>query len=163
MQNNQHPIEIDDAVMLAQPSKEKAKEIAERIINSCTEGTQNPLDVLVKVRWAQSILNEVAEGILSVCVDEASKYAKGERITKYGAELSMKEAGVKWSFDNCGDPVYADLTEKSGAMKDQIKERETFLKSLKQSLTVADDVTGEIITIAPPMKTSKTIVEVKFK
>lgn len=158
------PIEIDDAVVYATPSKEKAQEIADRLINACTiEGTMNPLDVLIKVRWAQSILNTVAEGVLSACVEEASKYAKGERITMHGAELTMKEAGTKWNFDGCGDPVYSDLTEKSGAMKDMIKDRETFLKSLKQSMTVVDDATGEVVTIAPPQKQSKTIVEVKFK
>lgn len=163
MEATNQPIELDDAVMLSQPSKAKAEEIAQRIINAATEGIENPLDILIKVRWAQSILDKVADGILSACIDEASKYAKGERITKLGAELNVKEAGVNWIYDGCNDPVYADLAQKSGAMKDMIKERETFLKSLKQSMTVVDDTTGEVVTIAPPQKQSKTIVEVKFK
>lgn len=75
----------------------------------------------------------------------------------------MKETGTKWNYENCNDPVYRDLTEKSGAMKDMIKGREAFLKSLKESMTIVDDTTGEVVMVAPPMKTSKTIVEVKFK
>jgi len=162
MDNNQHPIELDDALAYAQPSKEKAQEIADRIINHYTEGMGNPLEGMVKVRWFQSILDKVAEGILSVSLDEAYKYGK-ERITLHGAEMAVKEAGTKWNYENCNDPVYRDLTEKSGAMKDMVKERETFLKGIKSTMTIVDDATGEVIEINPPAKTSKTIIEVRFK
>ena len=161
MENNTHPIELDDAIAYATPSKEKAQEIADRLIQHYTDNG-NPLEGMVKVRWFQSILDKVAEGILSASLDEAHKYGK-ERITLYGAELAVKEAGTKWSYDNCNDPVYLDLNEKSGAMKDLIKERETFLKAIKSATTIVDDTTGEVVTINPPAKTSKTIVEVRFK
>lgn len=157
------PIEIDDAVVYATPSKEKAKEMIDRLKNAVEEGTQDPLQLLVKLRFAQRVIEESITGIEGYCVDEASKYARGERIALLGAELSVKEAGTKWTYDGCNDPVYRDLTEKSGTMKDMIKQRETFLKSLKESMTVIDETTGEVVTIAPPIKTSKTIVEVKFK
>lgn len=158
-----HSIEIDDAVVYAVPSKEKAQEMIDRLKNAVEEGTQDPLQLLVKLRFAQRVIDESIEAIEKHCVDEASKYARGERITLLGAELSVKEAGTKWNYDNCNDPVYRDLTEKSGTMKDMIKGRETFLKSLKESMTIVDDTTGEVFTVAPPTKTSKTIVEVKFK
>lgn len=159
----QPTIEIDDAVVYATPSKEKAQEMIDRLKNAVEEGTQDPLQLLVKLRFAQRVIEESITGIEKHCVDEASKYARGERVTLLGAELSVKETGTKWNYENCNDPVYRDLTEKSGAMKDMIKGREAFLKSLKESMTIVDDTTGEVVMVAPPMKTSKTIVEVKFK
>jgi hypothetical protein len=40
------------------------------------------------------------------------------------------------------------------ALKEKIKERETFLKSLKAPLEVVNTDTGETTTIVPPVKKS---------
>ncbi len=155
-------IEIDDAVVYAQPSKQKQEEVTNRLVEAVTTGLINPLQLLVKLRFCEKIIKDTIDGITANCVEEADKYARGEDIKMLGATLKMKEAGTKFNYENCNDPVYADLTEKSGKMTDMIKERENFLKSLKQPMTIVDDSTGEVVTIAPPLKTSKTIVDVKL-
>lgn len=52
----QPTIEIDDAVVYATPSKEKAQEMIDRLKNAVEEGTQDPLQLLVKLRFAQRVI-----------------------------------------------------------------------------------------------------------
>jgi hypothetical protein len=158
-----HPIEIDDAVMYAVPSKAKMDEIVTRLVVGVQDGSIDPLQLLVKLKFAQSIIADTIESIQPNCVDEASKYHKGEDIKLLGAELKVKEAGTKYDYSNCGDKIWEqyDFMEKSNA--EAKKGRANFLKSLKKSETLVDDETGEIYTIHPPIKKSSTIVQVTIK
>lgn len=158
-----HPIEIDDAVMYAVPSKAKAKEMVDRLVEMVQSGMTDPLTMLVKLKFAQSVIADVIESIQPNCVDEASKYHKGEDIKLLGAELKVKEAGVKYDYSGCGDTdwEFYDNMEKVG--KEAKNERANFLKSLKKSETIVDENTGEIYTIHPPIKKSSTIVQVTIK
>lgn len=158
-----HPIEIDDAVMYAVPSRAKMDEIVTRLVVGVQEGSIDPLQLLVKLKFAQSIIEDTIESIQPHCVDEASKYHKGEDIKLLGAELKVKEAGTKYDYSGCGDKVYEqyDLTIKQN--KEAMKGRENFLKSLKKTETLVDEDTGEVYTIHPPVKKSSTIVQVTIK
>lgn len=93
-----HPIEIDDAVMYAVPSKAKAKEMVDRLVEMVQSGMTDPLTMLVKLKFAQSVIADTIESIQPNCVDEASKYHKGEDIKLLGAELKVKEAGTKYDY-----------------------------------------------------------------
>lgn len=160
---NSHPIEIDDAVMYAVPSKAKAKEMVDRLVEMVQSGMTDPLTMLVKLKFAQSVIADTIESIQPNCVDQASKYHKGEDIKLLGAELKVKEAGTKYDYSGCGDKVWEqyDFMEKSNA--EAKKGRANFLKTLQKSQTIVDDDTGEIYTIHPPVKKSSTIVQVTIK
>ncbi len=163
MENNNTPIEIDDAVMYAVPSKAKMDEIVTRLVVGVQQGSIDPLQLLVKLKFAQSIIGDVIESIQPNCVDEASKYHKGEDIKLLGAELKVKEAGTKYDYSGCGDIEYNQYEMKEKENAEAKKGRANFLKSLKKSETLVDDLTGEIYTIHPPIKKSSTIVQVTIK
>jgi hypothetical protein len=158
-----HPIEIDDAVMYAVPSKAKAKEMVDRLVEMVQSGMTDPLTMLVKLKFAQSIIADVIESIQPNCVDEASKYHKGEDIKLLGAELKVKEAGTKYDYSGCGDIEYNEYEAKEKENADAKKGRANFLKTLNKSQTLVDDVTGEIYTVHPPVKKSSTIVQVTIR
>ena len=160
---NSHPIEIDDAVMYAVPSKAKAKEMVDRLVEMVQSGMTDPLTMLVKLKFAQSVIADTIESIQPNCVDEASKYHKGEDIKLLGAELKVKEAGAKYDYSGCGDIEYNEYEAKEKAYSEFKKDRANFLKSLNKSQTLVDDVTGEIYTVHPPVKKSSTIVQVTIK
>jgi len=160
---NVQPIEIDDAVVYAVPSKEKIEELSRRLITAVEEGHKNPLELLVKLRFAEQVIKQSIEGIESFCVDEASKYGKGEQIKLMGAELKIKEAGVKYDYSNCNHPVWFKLNQQLDQTKAELKGTELTLKSVKAGYDYTDETTGEIFHINPPAKTSKTIVEVSIK
>ena len=160
---NQEPITIDSAVVYATDlSKTKAAAIAADISNAVTEGRLKPLETLAKLKFAETTIKTAIEGVMQAAIDEAGKYGSGEKITAMGCDLTQKESGVKYDFSGCGDAVYDRLTAEMEALKERIKERESFLKTIKQGMTVVDEESGEVMTIRPAMKSSKTIVEVRL-
>lgn len=158
-----HPIQIDDAVMYAVPSKAKAKEMVDRLVEMVESGMTDPLTMLVKLKFAQSIIADTIESIQPNCVDEASKYHKGEAIKLLGAELQVKEAGTKYDYSGCNDPIYERYEATILANKEAQKNRTNLLKSIKVKTTMVDDETGDIYELMPPVKKSSTIVQVTIK
>jgi hypothetical protein len=55
-------------------------EIVTRLVVGVQDGSIDPLQLLVKLKFAQSIIADTIESIQPNCVDEASKYHKGEDI-----------------------------------------------------------------------------------
>lgn len=159
----QEPITIDSAVVYATNlSKTAATEMAIGLITAVTEGRLQPLDTIARLKFAETTIKSAIDGVMPHAISEAGKYAKGEKITALGCELTQKEAGVKYDFSGCGDAVYDRLTAEMEALKERIKERENFLKTVKEGMTVVDEESGEVMTIRPAMKSSKTIVEVRL-
>lgn len=80
-------------------------------------------------------------------------------VTKYGNKFELMEAASKTDCSACGDPIWNDLNEQLEYYKTAVKERETFLKSLKSSikLDIINPRTGEFfesVEIFPPIKTT---------
>jgi hypothetical protein len=48
-------------------------------------------------------------------------------------------------------------------LKEKVKHRETFLKALKEPLSIIDEETGDLQRVHPPKKSSSTTVKVTFK
>jgi len=79
--------------------------------------------------------------------------------TKFGNKFELMEASTKYDFSACGDPIWNDLSEHLEYVKMALKERETFLKSLKSPiiLEIVNPRTGEVFpdtNIYPPIKSS---------
>ena len=92
-----------------------------------------------------------------------AKYGKGEIPTSSGASFQVKETGVKYDFSQCNDPVWNNLKEQADRINEQLKEREKYLKVIKNPKTEIDEETGEVYTIIPPTRTSTTSYTVTFK
>jgi hypothetical protein len=79
--------------------------------------------------------------------------------TRYGNKFELMEAASKTDCSACGDPIWNDLNEQLEYYKTAIKERETFLKSLKSGIKIdiINPRTGEFfesVEIFPPIKTT---------
>ena len=135
-----------------------------KVKDEILSGEYNVLDVLIQLRAAQDaidILNKDAE-----IVEAASKeYAKhGKKTLDYNsAKITEKESGVKYDYDGCCDPVHGKLKSDALFAAERLKERETFLKSLKDPVTIIDEQTGEVVKLNPPAKTSKTTLSITLK
>lgn len=160
---NQEPITIDSAVVYATDlSKTAATQMAYGLTTAVIDGRLKPLETLARLKFAETTIKTAIEGVMPAAIDEAAKYGRGEKITAIGCELTQKESGVKYDFTGCGDAVYDRLTAEMEALKERIKDRENFLKTVKEGMTVVDEESGEVMTIRPCCKTSKTIVEVRL-
>lgn len=80
--------------------------------------------------------------------------------SRYGTKLELAETGTKYDFSICGDPLWDYYTTQMEFLKELIKKRETFLKTITVPYSVGNLLipeTGELhesVELNPPIKTS---------
>jgi hypothetical protein len=97
-----------------------------------------------------------------MAVNELSAYGSeaNQGVVINNVTLKLMEAGVKYDFAACNHPDWNSIVAKENKLADQRKEIEAMLKTLKSGQTIVDEETGEVIRITPPVKSSKTTVQV---
>jgi hypothetical protein len=143
-------------------TKELIKEQSIALLKDLDEGHITPLQLAAQLKFVEDIITNVKEELRQRVVSEQSKYGK-EKMTYHGATFDIKEAGVKYDYSHCDDTIWNELKQQLDALNDKIKEREAFLKSLKERFTYIDESTGEIITLYPPQRKSTTTYSVLWK
>jgi hypothetical protein len=88
--------------------------------------------------------------------DELSKYEKGKYTTTRGVRFELAETGTAYDFSNCNDEQLKLLEIELQSKKEAVEIRKEFLKSLpKEGLEILTK-DGEVLTIYPPIKKSKS-------
>lgn len=94
--------------------------------------------------------------------DEIAK--NGKQLETQSAKIELAETGVKYNFDNCGDPIYEQLEQQLQSIEADLKDRKEFLKTVPTSgLAVINEQTGELNTIYPPSKSSTSTYKITLK
>jgi hypothetical protein len=143
-------------------TKEAIKEQSLALLNDIDEGFMHPLQVAAQFKFIEDVITNVKEELRQRVVAEQSKYGK-ERMTFHGATFDVKEAGVKYDYSHCECTIWNDINQQIEVLTEQRKEREAFLKTLKERFTYIDESTGEIITLYPPQKKSTTTYAITWK
>ena len=143
-------------------NKEIIKETSLALLNDIDEGHMHPLQVAAQFKFIEDVITNVKEELRQRVISEQSKYGK-DAMTYHGATFDIKEAGVKYDYSQCDDTIWNDLKQQLDALNDKMKEREAFLKTLKERFTYIDESTGEIITLYPPQKKSTTTYSITWK
>jgi hypothetical protein len=86
---------------------------------------------------------------------ELAKHPKEKFQLSTGTKIENAEVGTKYDYTQCGDSEWELLTTDRQSLDVKIKEREAFLKTVPSSgLTTIDTMTGYVVTIYPPSKSS---------
>ena len=136
-------------------NKETIKETSLALLNDIDEGHMHPLQVAAQFKFVEDVISNVKEELRQRVIAEQDKYGK-QAMTYHGATFEIKEAGIKYDYSQCQDEIWDDLKKQIDALNEQIKEREAFLKTLKERFTYIDESTGEIVTLYPPQRKSTT-------
>lgn len=139
-------------------TKGQIKSFANLVIKSVKDGNINPLDLTIKLKALEDTTDIIRKAIKSDATIEADKY--GKSFTYHNAKIDVVMAGVKYDYSNCEDPEWNELNLEIIALSEKRKERETFLKSLNNYLTIVDEDTGETSTIYPPKKTGTETIKI---
>jgi len=135
-------------------TKDEVKAFANKLRVEILNGEVDPL-LITKVKKAfEMVFDTIKDDLRTATVEVAEKYGKG-KFSVHGSEYEVKEMGVRYDYEGCGDPVYKKL-------KEDIKKREAFLKSLSEPFKYIDADTGEEVTINPPIKSSTTTVQINL-
>lgn len=147
---------------LFQASRAGIDVASDQVIGLVRSGERNPLEVAAWTKAVDEVLERVKKETKDSQLKEADKYP-GKTFTVYGTTFTKAEHGTKYNYAACGDTVWERLDAEVKTAEAKRKVREDFLKSLKEPLTVIDDMTGEVVTITPPVKTSTSGLNVSIK
>jgi len=162
-QENAESSSIDHLASTFAPDRVNIAKAIASLKSSLDEGEIHPLSLAVRIKWVEEWAAEAKEVSRPHILTAVGQYAKGEEIAKYGSRIEPMEAGAKYNYSNCVDPIWDALNQKMDQIKSEMKNREMFLKAIKEITTIIDDETGEIYTIFPPTKTSTSTYKVTLK
>lgn len=137
--------------------------IAKQAIRAVVDGNTDPLTVWMNLQRFKVAIKyfESDNRVFDAVSKELSKYGESQRFGD--CVLTEREAGVQYDFSQCGDPYLKELYQQAEEIKANIKSRELFLKGIPPvGIEYVDERTGEVCTIYPPVKTSKTIIQTTF-
>ena len=139
-------------------SKQGVIDIARAIVEDVVENGANPLDYEPILKVLEDIRKEVksSKKYTEALEKQSALYeGEGKSFTYNGVKFTVQNRPT-FDFSVCEDETYSDLKEQKDILDAKIKDREAFLKALKEP--VADVTHGN--TIYPPSKKSKTVVAV---
>ena len=129
-----------------------AVQVAEMInfVNKVGESLKSKEDETGKNKWVDLVRDEIKNNS-----DDGRSYT-----SKYGTKFSLFEAGTKYNYSVCGDPLWNYYNTQMEDIKKKMKVREKFLGSITDSFPVGNVMipeTGELhenVELHPPTKTS---------
>lgn len=141
-------------------NRDELKTFSRNLKNEILEGNTDPLKALVRLKFIEKLIEDVLkdEELDHLFVKELENYGKEKVVQIAGAKLMQTEVGVKYIYEESGDPKWFDLNKQAQEIAEKKKEREKFLQGIPYNEGVVDPETGVFITRPP--KTSKTKVKV---
>lgn len=135
---------------------------SDQLIHSVQGGEVNALEMLAMCKSLEMILERVKKETKENQL-RAAELHPGEKFTAYGVEFVKADVYTSYDFKDCGDPIWEQREQIAASAKEQLKERETFLKTIKGTMTVVIEETGEAVTIKPPVKKSVAGLKLSIK
>lgn len=134
-------------------------------ISQVENGEVDALTAVVNLAKMRKALDAVEKDtrFRDAIMNEVDKYS--ERIIDFGdITIEKAEVGVKYDFSACNDSVWHELHKMLESVKFDISEREKLLKNIpEEGITQLDDMTGEVVTLHRPIKTSKSWIKITSK
>lgn len=164
MDNQSKEISAPSLLSLFETNREQRQSFAQQVLDFVKEGGADPRKILLQAKCVNDIMSAITEDEVFKTMLLAESEKHGKKHEYMNAEFSIREAGVKYDYSNCGDSTYNELIDEKEKLDVKIKDRERFLKYSPQAgTTLVNEDTGETITVYPPSKSSKTIVAVTLK
>ncbi len=140
---------------LLDTTKEQRASFVADLVDKLQDGLADPVKVHLQVKKMEDLLNQIKENqdYKDLVMEEAVKY--GKKFEMYGASFEIRSGASRYDYSN--DAQHANL-------KEQLKQREAFLKGVPASgiETVTKD--GEVVKVYPPIKNpAADIIAVSLK
>ena len=143
-------------------AKDSIKYFAASVINEVEDGKLDPLKVLTLCKAMESTSEKIIAGIKASALTEAEKY--GDKPFKFnGCELHVTPVDTKYDYSTSNDKVLERLLALEENIKRQVANRKEMLKTLRETVTLIDEATGEVFQATPPLKKQTMGVKVVIK
>lgn len=87
---------------------------------------------------------------------------KAEFKTERGVKFTLSEVGTSYDFSQCNDQELCDLEVAANNATNEVKKRKDFLKTIPISGLEILTKDGELVTIYPPSKSSKSSFKISL-
>lgn len=87
---------------------------------------------------------------------------KAEYKTLRGVKFTLAETGTAYNFSMCNDPELSEMEKQEAEIKEKVKARKEFLKTIPVKGIDIITSDGEAIKIYPPSKTSKSSFKIQL-
>jgi len=134
---------------------------AKGIIESVQNGDANPIEVLVLLRALEAVSETVRDSIKGNIESAADRYNE-KTFEVFGARVEKADFG-KYDYSTSGDKEWELFKVAEDTAASARKDREAFLRTLKEPMDVLDKETGEVTTIRPPLKKPNNGLRVYLK
>lgn len=137
---------------LLQSNKSDMNALVSYKMEQLDEGWIDTVDLFIYAKK----LEFIAKALLDQVKDKVDDSKFGPTgYTKYDVELVGRNSAGSWDFSNCNyTPL--DLAKLDAAQaSERVKEKQEFLKGLKEPIELLDADTGEVTKIFPPVKGGK--------
>ena len=158
---------------LFETNKEQRKSFVDDLVSRLQDGQADPLKVHLQIKAMEEIITQLtstdekknknitaAISYKTMLMEAAAKH--GKKFELHNAEFSIKEVGTVYDWSNCGDTELVELLADQEAVKEKIKKKQDFLKTVPVSgLDIR--IGEELVTVYPPAKSSTTSIAVSLK
>lgn len=146
-------------------NKEQRLSFCNDMLTRIDSGEVDPLQVHLQLKCMEDIVKQLTSNTIykRSILEAAEKYGQ-KTFQFHEAKVEIKEVGVKYDFSKCGDTVFEMMEQKSKSADADLKQRQDFLKTVpEKGMTTLDELSGEMITVYPPSKSSTTLPVVTLK
>jgi len=159
MEKNMTPVSV---INLLPSTSDEVNRFANNVIQSVKNGEENPLQMLLQVRAMEKAFKIITEKIKENYLNEADKYP-GDKFDFKGNMIQKGDVHTEYDYSVCGDPIWVQRKGILDMAKDQLDERQEFLRALREPMTIVDDESGEVATVRPPAKKSTPGLKITIK
>jgi hypothetical protein len=114
-----------------------------------------PLQEYIKAKKVGEFATKYAEGLKSAALTEAKKYGKSTSL--HGAKVETSNTA---QYDYSEDQTWRELHDELATIDARLKEREAFLKALKNPVEEYDEDGASVGIAKPPHKTGSEILKI---
>lgn len=144
------------------PTRKEIQLLGRMLIQQVDEGNISASKAVTILRALADSIDNALVALKENAMDELSRYPQRQAIIINGAEFTIKEAGVKYDYASCGDTFLDEMMQQKDELDARIKDRQKFLRSIKDREMIVDTRTGEVCELKPPSKTSTTTFSIKY-
>lgn len=134
---------------------------SDQLIEDVQGGHLNPLELRAMIKALEMILERANKATQENQVRAADLFP-GQSFEAYGVKFTKGDVYTSYNFEGCNDPIWTQRAKILEQAKEQLKERETFLKTIKEPMGIVTE-DGEAVKINPPVKKSVPGLKVSIR
>ena len=155
---------VSSVIALFPTTKTEQTEFVRMLVDNVMSGNTDPLAAEVQICNIEQICKAYRANtrIKNAVLEEAEKYGQKSFDFK-GANIQIKEVGVKYYFAETGHKRYNELLDAIELLNAEKKEFEAVMKIKTDVWIEVDKETGEAYEVQPVAKTSTTQAVITIK